>query len=97
MKKIYAVLVLLTLLSVAFSCSVEDDTDPLDVFREIAYNALSSDIKSTVVGDWRDAEVSAWVDGNYLVIFETSDAALGPVKVVVDPERGTWVEILPRP
>ncbi|WP_332914000.1 hypothetical protein [Algoriphagus boritolerans] len=43
----------------AFSCSVEDDTDPLDVFREIAYNALSSDIKSTVVGDWRDAEVSA--------------------------------------
>lgn len=97
MKRIYAAMILLILISFAFGCSVEDDSDPLDIFREIAYNALSSNIKSTVVGDWRDAEVSAWVDGNYLVVFETSDAVLGPVKVVVDPERGTWIEILPRP
>lgn len=96
MKRIYAALVLLILTLFSFACSVGDDSDPLDVFREIAYNALSSDVKSTVVGDWRDAEVSAWVDGYYLVVFETSDAVLGPVKVVVDPERGTWVEILPR-
>lgn len=97
MKRIYYLMLSLTLVSFSFACSTEDDSDPLDVYREIAYNALSSDVKATVVGEWKDAEVSAWVDGNYLVVFETSDAVLGPVKVVVDPFRGTWVEILPRP
>lgn len=95
MRRIYLLGLLLLLIS--FACSVEADSDPLDVYREIAYNALSSNVKATVVGDWRNAEVSAWVDGYYLVVFETSDQILGPVKVVVDPEKGTWVEILPRP
>lgn len=97
MKKIYSTILSLILILTVFACSVEDDTDPLDVYREIAYNALSSSVKSTVVGDWRDAEVSAWVDGYYLVVFETTDQVLGPVKVVVDPVSGTWLEILPRP
>lgn len=97
MKRIYSSVLLLILVAVSFACSIEDDTDPLDVYREIAYNALSSDVKATVVGEWKDAEVSAWTDGNYLVVFETTDVALGPVKVVVDPFRGTWLEILPRP
>jgi hypothetical protein len=91
-------LVLLALLGfLAFACSEGTDEDPLDVFREIAYNALSSTEKSTIVGDWKDAEVSAWTEGNYLVLFQTTDAALGPIRVVVDPDLGRVVEILPRP
>lgn len=97
MKRIYSQIIFLVLISFSFACSITDPNDPLDVYREIAYNALSSNVKATVVGDWRNAEVSAWVDGYYLVVFETSDQILGPVKVVVDPEKGTWVEILPRP
>lgn len=97
MKRFVPYLLLITLIIFVGSCSVEDDTDPLDVFREIAYNALSTGVKATVVGDWRDAEVSAWVGGNYLVVFQTTDMVLGPVRVVVDPDRGTWIEILPRP
>ncbi len=97
MKKFCSLFIMLVLMLATLACSVEDDSDPLDVYREIAYNALSSDVKSTVVGDWRDAEVSAWLDGNYLVVFETTDQVLGPVRVVVDPDRGTWIEILPRP
>lgn len=97
MNRIYSLLIILFLTAVSLGCSVEDDSDPLDIYREIAYNALSSDVKATVVGDWRDAEVSAWLDGNYLVVFKSTDQVLGPIRVVVDPERGTWVEILPRP
>lgn len=97
MKRFYSQIIFLLLISFSLSCSTTDDSDPLDVYREIAYNALPSDIKATVIGEWKNAEVSAWVDGYYLVVFETSDQILGPVKVVVDPERGTWVEILPRP
>lgn len=88
-------MVLLSLLT--FSCSVESDEDPLDVYREIAYNALSSSQKSTVVGEWKDAEVGAWTNGNYVVIFQTTDAVLGPIRVVVDPDLGVVLEILPRP
>lgn len=97
MKRLIPYLLLVTLIIFVGSCSLEDDSDPLDVYREIAYNALSSDVKATVVGDFRDAEVAAWLDGNYLVVFQTTDVALGPIRVVVDPDRGTWIEILPRP
>lgn len=95
MKKVHYFL-LVSLIFLCHACIEKDDSDPLDVYREIAYNALSSDVKATVVGDWRDADVGAWVDGNYLVTFQTTDEARGPVMVVVDPQRGTWVEILPR-
>jgi hypothetical protein len=95
MKIKLLILALLSLLS--FSCSVEGDEDPLDVFRELAYNALSSSQKSTLVGEWQDAEVGAWTNGNYVVVFQTTDAVLGPIRVVVDPDLGRVVEILPRP
>ncbi|RIW15559.1 hypothetical protein D0X99_09005 [Algoriphagus lacus] len=91
-------LVILALLSfLAYSCAVEDETDPLDVYREVAYNALSSADKASIVGDWKEAEVGAWTDGNYVVVFQTNNAALGPIRVVVDPDLGRVVEILPRP
>ncbi|MBC6366097.1 hypothetical protein [Algoriphagus sp. AK58] len=80
-----------------FSCSLNSEEDPLNVYREIAYNSLNSTEKATVIGDWKNAEVSAWLDGNYLVVFQTTDAATrGPIRVVVDPDTGRVVEKLPR-
>ncbi len=95
MQKLHTLL-LLTLLFLAAACSNSEDGDPLDVYREIAYNALSSGEKATVISDWRQAEVEAWVDGYYLVVFQSTDASLGDIRVVVDPLAGTVVEILPR-
>ncbi len=97
MKKLSLVLFFLAFAWALNSCQTTTDEDPLDVYREIAYNALSSTDKATVVGPWQDAEVGAWTDGNYLVTFQTTDTVLGPIRVVVDPEFGRVVEILPRP
>ncbi|MFZ9187398.1 MAG: hypothetical protein ACO22X_09010 [Algoriphagus sp.] len=74
-----------------FSCTVESPEDPLDVYRNIAYTALSPAQKSSVLGDWKLAEVAAWTNGNYVVVFVTSS---GTIRVVVDPETGKVVEIL---
>lgn len=92
----YNWLLFLILSLLVLSCSLDSTEDPLAVYREIAYNSLSSTEKSSIVGDWKKAEVSAWVDGNYLVTFQTNDATLGPIKVVVDPDTGRVVEKLPR-
>ncbi|HSF54302.1 MAG TPA: hypothetical protein VLA71_11140 [Algoriphagus sp.] len=95
MRKIYTLLLIIGLLSVSFGC-LEDDGDSLDVYREVAYNALTADMKATVISDWKKAEVTAWTNGNYLVIFESTDSGLADVRVVVDPETARVVEILPR-
>lgn len=99
MNKLSLVLLIIILAFANFSCSSDSDEDPLDVFREIAYNSLTVDEKSTLLDqDFRGAEVTAWVDGYYLVIFRTTeDATLGPIRVVVDPTRGVVVEKLTRP
>jgi len=86
----------LMVFSVLTACSFGGSEDPLTVFREIAYNYLNGSEKTSIVGDWKKAEVTAWLDGNYLVIFQTNDAALGPIRVVVDPDTGRVVEKLPR-
>ncbi|MDA0315698.1 MAG: hypothetical protein O2829_06135 [Bacteroidetes bacterium] len=75
------------------SCTVESPEDPLDLYRNIAYNALSPVQKASVLGDWKKAEVSAWTNGNYIVVFQTKDN-MGAIRVVVDPETGRVVEIL---
>ncbi len=76
-----------------FACTVESPEDPLDVYRNIAYTALSPTQKSSILGDWKEAEVSAWTNGNYIVVFKTKDNS-GLIRVVVDPETGKVVEIL---
>jgi len=75
------------------ACTEESPEDPLDVYREIAYNALSVTQKESILGDWIQAEVAAWTDGNYLIIFLTKDG-MPPIRVVVNPETGRVVEIL---
>ncbi len=79
------------------SCSLDSEQDPLNVFREIAYKSLTATEKATVTGDWKNASVEAWLDGNYLVVFQTTDTATrGPIRIVVDPDTGQVVEKLPR-
>jgi hypothetical protein len=76
-----------------FACSVESPEDPLDVYRNIAYTALSPTQKSSILGDWKQAEVGAWTNGNYVVVFKTKDTAV-TIRVIVDPVTGRVVEIL---
>ena len=76
-----------------FACTVESPEDPLDVYRNIAYTALSPAQKASIQGDWQKAEVAAWTDGNYVVVFQTKDNQ-GPIRVVVNPDKGIVVEIL---
>ncbi|MBN7813131.1 hypothetical protein J0A68_19405 [Algoriphagus sp. H41] len=96
MKKLNTLLLLLGLLAGVLACTSSDGEDPLDVFREIAYNALSSSQKATINSNWQEAEVGAWVDGNYVVVFESTDPTLADLRVIVDPVNGRVVEILPR-
>ena len=85
---------LFALLGILFlACTEETPEDPLNVYRNIAYTALSPAQKASVLGDWQKAEVSAWTNGNYVVVFQTKDN-MGPIRVVVDPETGKVVEIL---
>ena len=87
-------LLLFGLLGILFlACTEETPEDPLNIYRNIAYTALSPAQKASVLGDWQKAEVSAWTNGNYLVVFQTKDN-MGLIRVVVDPETGRVVEIL---
>lgn len=90
--KLYLIALLGILL---FSCSVESQEDPLDVFRSIAYSALSTTQKASLAGNYKEAEVAAWTNGNYLVVIITKQGSPGPIRVVVDPVNGSVVEILP--
>ena len=89
----FQILLVALLGTLLFACSVESPEDPLDVYRNIAYTALSSSQKSSILGDWKEAEVGAWTNGNYVVVFKTKDN-VGPIRVVVDPVNGRVVEIL---
>jgi hypothetical protein len=87
-------LLLFALLGIlVLACTEESPEDPLNVYRNIAYTALSPAQKGSVLGDWQKAEVSAWTNGNYVVVFQTKDN-MGLIRVVVDPETGRVVEIL---
>lgn len=97
MKKFAFVFFFIGLALTLNSC-LDESEDPLDVFREIAYNALTGTEKVSLLTEWQDADVQAWVDGYYLVVFTTrDDATLGPIRVVVDPDLGRVVEKLARP
>lgn len=92
MKFNFLLFILLGIL--VLSCTVASPEDPLDVYRDIAYTALSSSQKASILGDWKEAAVEAWINGNYLVVFSTKSGFPGPIRVVVDPASGRVVEIL---
>ena len=89
-------LLFLTFLGILlFSCSVDVEDDPLDVFRDIAYTALSTTQKASLAGNYKDAEVKVWTNFHVLVIFITKQETPGSIRVVVDPVNIRVVEILP--
>ena len=54
---------LFALLGILFlACTEETQEDPLNVYRNIAYTALTAAQKASVLGDWQKAEVSAWTN-----------------------------------
>ena len=69
-------------------------------YRTLAWNYLTEQEKTTVVGDWRAAKVEAtqWNDKAAVsVAFNTTaDALLGPIIVIIDPQTKKVVQQLPR-
>lgn len=84
------VIVIMALIPFIFGCKNENEKDPVlsDMqIREIAWNSLSDNDKSTVIVDWQQAPVAKSTYNGisaYSVIFNTSlDGLLGPITVYV--------------
>lgn len=88
----YSLFFTLILATVLVACTVESQEDPLDVYRNVAYSALNATQKSSILGDWKKAEVGAWTNGNYVVSFPLKDGTV--IRVIVDPDTGRVIEIL---
>lgn len=86
MKKL--IILLIAIIPLLSNCKKENDTDTKMQIIEIAWNSLSEQAKSTVIINWRDAQVTESVYEQkrvYAVSFSTSDdALLGPITVFVD-------------
>lgn len=88
MKKL--IVLFFTLIPLISSCNKDNETaiDPTLQIKEIAWNSLSEQEKSTVIIDWKQAPVSetSYNQKNvYVVRFNTSDdALLGPITIYID-------------
>ena len=86
MKKL--IILILALIPIISGCKKENATDSDLQIREIAWNSLDEQAKSTVIVDWKLAVVSESTYNQkrvYAVRFNTSaDAFLGPIIVYVD-------------
>lgn len=82
------IIIFLALIPFIYSCEKDHETDYKTQIREIAWNSLNDQAKSTVIIDWKLAPVTetTYQDKNvYAVSFNTSDdALLGPITVYVD-------------
>jgi hypothetical protein len=87
MKNLFFILLLV--IPVLTGCRKEENSDPYMQIREIAWNSLSTDEKSTVTIYWKVAKVNLSEYNSvpaYAVVFNTkSDALLGPIMVFIDP------------
>ncbi len=81
------IIVLLTSVLFISTCKKDDHSDAYAQIREIAWNSLSTQEKSTVTIDWEKAKVepSAYNgESAYMVMFNTKgDELLGPITVYV--------------
>jgi len=86
MKKL--IILILAIVPFISSCEKENDTDISAQIREIAWNSISQQEKSTVIIDWEKSPVTETIYNEksaYAVIFNTSnDALLGPIIVYVE-------------
>ena len=100
MKKILLLLILI--IPFMNSCKKESDKDEYMIYREIAWNYLGEQDKSSVIIDWKKAEVfetiyTPWPQAEgeelypvpaFAVIFKTNlDALLGPITVYINPDN----------
>ena len=86
MKKL--IILILALIPIISGCKKENATDSDLQIREIAWNSLDTQAKSTVIVDWKQAVVSESTYNQksvYAVSFNTSDEALlGPIIVYIE-------------
>lgn len=82
------IIIILALIPFIYSCQKDNEADSATQIREIAWNSLSDQAKSTVIVDWKQALVTETIyqdKSAYSVSFKTSDdALLGPIIVYVD-------------
>jgi hypothetical protein len=81
------IIILIALIPILSGCKKEKEKDPYMQIREIAWNYLNDDVKSTVNVDWKKAPVTETTFNGvsaYSVTFNTSlDHLLGPITVYV--------------
>ena len=82
------IILFLVLIPFISGCKKDNDTDLNTQIREIAWNSLSEQEKSTVIIEWKKSSVTETTyqdKSSYAVCFNTSDdALLGPIIVYVD-------------
>ena len=82
------IILIFALIPFISNCKKENTTDSILRIREIAWNSLDEQAKSTVIVDWKQAIVSESTYNQksvYAVSFNTlQDALLGPITVYVD-------------
>jgi hypothetical protein len=98
MKTSYIYLLFFSIILSFSSCQDKDDQEAdFSKIREIAYNYLDDISKETIIGDWRKATVRKMGNGNYEVLFNTSqDALLGPILLEIDGETREVIKVYPR-
>lgn len=81
------VIIIIALIPFISGCKKDSETDPNMQIREIAWNYLSDQAKSTVNVDWKKAPVTESSFNGikaFAVTFNTTeDALLGPITVYV--------------
>lgn len=81
------VILIIALIPLISGCKKENETDINMQIREIAWNYLSDQEKSTAIMEWQEAPVTQTSFNGvkaYAVTFKTSmDALLGPITVYV--------------
>lgn len=86
MKKL--IILLIVLIPIISNCKKDNSLDPNLQIREIAWNSLTTQQKSTVRVDWKQAPVVqvTYKDKNaYSVRLNTNDdALLGPIIIYID-------------
>lgn len=82
-------IIIVALIPFFSGCKKDNEKDPDMQIREIAWNYLGDEAKSTVNVDWKKAPVNETTFNGVSVLvvtFNTTDyALLGPIMVYVDP------------
>ncbi len=98
MKTSYIYLLFFSIMLSFSSCQDKDDQEAdFSKIREIAYNYLEESSRETIIGNWKEAIVRKLGNGNYEVLFNTSqDALLGPILLEIDGGTREVIKVYPR-